>query len=256
MEIENPLSIDQTYMRITMLPHLLKATLRNLTHRPKVMQYEIGRTYIKRNEHFPLEEKFIAGVVAEQKGIGTFYDALGALKTFLHEFGAKDVHIKESATPAPYAHPKASADIFSGDILIATVYEVHPEVMRALDAGASEASAFEINYTHLIQAGQKEITYKPIPKFPGIEIDVSVLVDQHTHVGDIERLISAANDGLISQIKLVDIFMDHASLGEGKKSLTFRVMLQSNERTLTDEEMRQVQEAIAGKVTTAGYSIR
>lgn len=255
MEIENPLSVDQTYMRISMLPHLLKATLKNLTHRPKVMQYEIGRTYIKRSTYFPLEQKFITGVVAELKGVGTFYDVLGTVKTFLHEFRAKHISIKESTTPPPYAHPKACADIYSGDVLVATIYEVHPEIMRALGSNNAEASAFEINYTHLVAAGQNPAEYHPISKFPGIEIDVSVLVHQHTQVGQIEQLIESANDGLISGIRLVDIFMDK-NLGEDKKSLTYRVLLQSNDRTLTDEEMRTVQQKITERITAAGFSIR
>lgn len=250
--LDNPLSEDQTHLRISLLPNLLKSAVLNLYSRGNFKIYEIGRTYIKTTGIFPLEEKFIAGVIAKQS-IEIFYDALGALQSFIEQFGAKG-RVEECKNPPPYAHPSKCAEIKIAGKEIAVVYEVHPQVLKNFGIKA-EVGAFEINFTQLVAAGQNERAYRPIPRFPGIEIDVSVLVPKRTTVREILELIHHIDTALIANLKLIDIFEDK-SLGPDKKSFTFRILLQSPDRTLTDEEMKQVQERIFKTLTNSGFAIR
>ncbi|MBI5413299.1 phenylalanine--tRNA ligase subunit beta [Candidatus Peregrinibacteria bacterium] len=248
--IQNPLTDDQTHMRISLLPNILKAVEKNLNVRDNFKIYEIGRTYIKGPEFFPREEKFICGVV-----IGSFYDGLGALQAFLKAFPI-NARVETTATLPPYAHPAKCASLKAnrGGIEIATVYEVHPQILKNFGIKANVA-AFEINFTRLAELGQDEKNYIPIPRFPGIEIDVSVLVNAKTKVREIQELIRRSDQNLIANISLIDIFEDK-SLGEGKKSFTFRVLLQSPDRTLTDEEMKKVQERIFKTLRNEEFVIR
>lgn len=261
--IENPLTEDQTHMRVSLLPNMLKAIKENLKWEKEFKIYEIGRSYIKQNDYFPLEEKFICGIVIRpENDKEIFYDALGAVQNFLGKFGAKDFQVEKANgknTP-PYSHPSKCAIIKYRGKEIAIVYEIHPQVLKNFsieNAGAKSAvcASFEINFTRLVSAGQTEPTYKPLPRFPGIEIDISVLADKKTEARQILELIKRADNALISNISLVDIFSGK-SLGEGKKSFTFRVLLQSPDRTLTDSEMKQIQEKIFSLLQKAGFAIR
>ena len=253
--IENPLTEDQTHMRITLLPNMLKAVKENLKWKESFKIYEIGRSYIKQNDYFPLEEKFICGIIVRpENDKEIFYDALGATQNFLEKFGAKDCQIEKANgknTP-PYGHPSKCAVVKYRGKEIAVVYEIHPQVLKN---PKTVCAAFEINFTRLVAAGQTEHSYQPLPRFPGIEIDISVLAEQKTSARQILELIKRADSALITNISLVDIFSGK-SLGEDKKSFTFRVLLQSPDRTLTDSEMKQIQEKIFSLLQKAGFVIR
>jgi phenylalanyl-tRNA synthetase beta chain len=235
---------------------MLKSVAVALYSRDHLRLYEIGRTYIKGKEYFPREEKFICGVMVRQAHhdkLEIFYEALGALQTFLDQFGAK-VRIDAAQTPPPYSHPSKCAVAQSAGKEVAVIYEIHPQVLKNFGIDAHVA-AFEINFSRLVAAGQTERTYRPLPRFPGIEIDISVLVPKQTPVREALELIRKTDQQLIAHVSLIDIFEDK-SLGVDKKSFTFRVLLQSPDRTLTDDEMKQVQQRIFSALQGSSFSIR
>lgn len=257
VQILNPLTTDQTHMRITLVPHLLRAAARNLHVRESVSLYEIGRTYL-RAVYFPHEEKFIGGVVAHKNAPSQeacFSDARSSLVAFLECLSIQNVHVELAKTPPPYAHPKACAEIFAGDIHLATVYEIHPLVAKNYDL-PSGTSAFELNFTRLSNLQQKPFVFEPLPRFPGISIDISVLVDERTTVRAVETAIRRVESPLIAHIELLSTFEDSATLGAAKKSLTFRILLQSPERTLTEGEMQEVRQKVIDSLVATGYAVR
>lgn len=259
--LQNPLTLDQTHLRVSLLPNMLTSAVQNLKFHGVFKLYEIGRTYIKqKGAYFPLEEKFICGVIVRPENEhDVFYEALGALQSFLETFGAQKGRIEGTATPAPYAHPAKCATVTIHKEPVALAYEVHPVVLKNFGIEAN-CGVFEINFTKLAGFGKTERTYRETSRFPGIEIDISVLVDAQTPVREVSELIRHADavmkeQNLIADIKVIDIFTDKR-LGEGKKSVTVRVLLQSPDRTLTDEEMQQVQEKISRAVKGAGFEVR
>lgn len=260
--LANPLTQDQTHMRISLLPNLLTAVAANLNMGDSLNFYEIGRTYIKTSEFFPREEKFVCGLIAKKSAAKkkssndneTFYEILGVLHTFLKNFHAPKYYVREGQTPPPYAHPSKCAEFACGKDVIAIVYDVHPQVLKNFGIKA-DCSAFELNFTKLAMLGTQEATYAPLPKFPGIELDVSVLVEKTTPVREILELVKKSGGEFLKTVKLLDTFEDK-SLGENKKSLTVRAMLQSDERTLTDEESKQAETTIKASLTHSGFVIR
>lgn len=252
LKIQNPLTADQTHLRISMLPHLLKSIQLNSRKRDEVKLYEVGRTYIKK-EYFPLEEKFICGAVAHKNSKEVFYDALGALQTFLKSFHLR-ARVDAAKTVPPYAHPGKCASVIVDGKEVAVVFEVHPQILKNFEITVPTA-AFELNFTRFAGLKHGDAVYKQLPRFPGIELDVSVLVEKRTSAREVLELIRRTEQTLIADVSLVDIFEDK-SLGEGKKSLTFRVLLQSPDRTLTDDEMKTVHARIFEALKGRGFVIR
>lgn len=261
---ENPLTEDQTHLRISLLPNLLKSIALNLNSREEAKLYEIGRTYIKTEKYFPVEEKFICCVMVRPFGKLTtgaahhdreiFYDGLGAAQTFLERFNAPAFTTQIPDGIPPYAHPAKCAAIMIGNKEIGIVYEIHPAVLKNFGI-EKQCVAFEINFTKLVAQGQKDIAYRPIPRFPGIEIDVSILASCRIEARTLQDLIKQSAGPLMADLKLIDTF-EGAALGEGKKSFTFRILLQSPDRTLTDEEMKQVQNSVFKTLQSGGFEIR
>lgn len=257
--VANPLSNDQTHLRISLIPNLLKAAVRNAVTHDSVKLFEIGRTYIKENGEFmPKQDRYCAALSALKAG-DTFNEMLGALRVFLAEMKVPNVTIEKTTEPiAPYKHPRAHAAIMSGDTRLGSLFELNPLVLKNLDCPRdAHVAAFEINFTKLIALGEKPFVYKPMPKFPGIEIDVSVLVDSETEIGTVSHAIEGTeSNGLIQEIQYIDSFEDEEKLGIGKKSLTMRILLQSSERTLVDEDMKTVQNALFEEIAKKGWTIR
>ncbi len=267
LQVQNPLTEDQTHLRISMLPNILKSVAVNLHSRSAFKLYEVGRTYVKEMgkkpphsgaqpeaSFFPREEKFICGVVVRPAGKKEiFYDALGSATEFLNQFHMK-ARVDAAETPPPYAHPAKCASLKIDNKEVVAVYEVHPLVLKNFGIDVPVA-AFELNFTRFAALQKDEFQYRPLARFPGIEIDVSVLVPQKTTTREVQELIRKTNQPLITHISLRDIFEDK-NLGEGKKSLTFRILLQSPDRTLTDAEMKQTQDVLGKALAGRGFIIR
>lgn len=260
--IANPLSEDQTHLRISLIPTLLKSIAANEREFQEMNVYEIGRRYVKKDgSYFPLEEKFIAGAVSRTKPQTSgeiFYLAKGALEAFFQLLPLENISWMESKSIPPMAHPKKSADIIAINgqkkIFLGSIFELHPLVKRNFGI-RGEIACFSVNFSLLASLPQREWKYRPISKFPGIDIDISILVDRQTRSLDVEELIRKADNQLVQSISLIDTF-EGKTLGEEKKSLTYRIRLESTNRTLTDEEMHKVQQEIFQNLEREGFQIR
>jgi len=150
---------------------------------------------------------------------------------------------------------KAERDTtISGKDVIGWIYSVHPVVCKNFDTKA-DVGAFEINYTKLAALGRKETAYASLPKFPGINIDISVVVNRKARAEDVKATIAKSDEQLIESVELFDIFEDE-QLGKDKKSLAFSVYLQADDRTLTDNDMKETQQKIVANLEKAGGEVR
>lgn len=246
--LENYLSEDQTHMRISLIPNLLKTIARNLRFQSHFNIYEIGRTYKKIGNYFPLEEKKITGAIVGEGEV--FYEAKGALEAFFEKFNAPRLKSKKT-TPSPCAHPAKCL----GYGEVASCFELHPAIAKAFGLEKVKIAIFEINFTRLTALGHPDKKYRQIPRFPGIGIDISVVIDRKTEVEKVENTIRESDTHLIKDVKLFDIY-ESAAIEKDKKSLAFKVTLQANDRTLTDEEMTKTQNKIFQNLQALGGKIR
>ena len=83
------------------------------------------------------------------------------------------------------------------------------------------------------------IDYKALPKFPASTRDYSFVCDDALEVGTIEEVMATAGGKLVESIKLFDVFRGE-KIGEGKKSVSFRVSMRASDRTLTVEEADKI----------------
>lgn len=286
VRIKNYLSEDQTHLRISLVPNILKSIALNLKNYNNFKLYEIGRTYQDLQEYFPIEEKKICGVIVEKTGKKTassagkhneeiFYEAKGALEEFLKQFHLAGIEMQKGETFCPYAHPNKYAAYYSKTLPkiginptnspgfalhdnsqeIARVFELHPLVAKNYGIEDARIAIFEINFTRIAAAVQQEIKYRQLPKFPGIEIDISFLIDQKTEIGKVQKNIANCDKQLIRAVELFDIYQG-PNIPAGKKSLAFKVIMRADDRTLTDAEMKTVQQKIFAEITKLGGEIR
>lgn len=253
LKLLNYLSEGQTHLRISLVPGILKNLQLNIKNTDEIKLYEIGRTYKEIGEYFPLEEKKITGAILSDE---PFYEAKGAVETFFKNFNFQNIKPAEGIKDAPYAHPaKALSYIDQNSQTIARVFELHPIVQKNHGLENYNIALFEINFTEALKLPQPTRKFRPLPKFPSIKIDVSVIIPHATEVKTLQDSILEADKSLIKTVELFDLY-EGKPLEKGKKAAAFTVTMQAKDRTLTDEDMAKAQLKIFQSLEKLGGKIR
>lgn len=226
--IEHPVAEDKKYLRPSLLPLLLENTESNSRFFGRVRIFEIGKVFSGRAGG--VSEKLSLGIVlAAKKEPRLILEMKGVADELLRSLGVDDFSL-----------------IPSGDVLRA---EVDHQVLGAMYPARLErgwTAAFgEFDLDKILNLTEEEKEYVPLKKFPAVIRDISVLVDREIRIGDIVQEIQDVDSKLIENVDLVDEYVDE-KLG-GKQSLTFRIIFQADDRTLTDEEVNREM----GKISAA-----
>ena len=150
-----------------------------------------------------------------------------------------------SVSDNPSYHPGRCASVSVGGVHLGYLGQVHPTVAKNYGIDA-EVYCCEISFTKLLSVLLSDATYAPLPKYPGVSRDISIICDEALTVGEAESVITASAGKLLRGVKLFDIYRG-AGVPEGKKSLAFSMELRADDRTLTDADS----EAVMSKVLSA-----
>ena len=243
--ISNPLGEDTSIMRITALPSMMEAlALNNNMGNEDVMLYEMGNIYIPAEEEddLPCETNVLTlGMYGNvdfytMKGVIEGALALGRIK------GVEYVAVSDNAT----FHPGRCAKLVAADGEMLGIFgQLHPLTAQNYGFNAPVYAA-ELDFDAIFDHCDTVIEYKPLPKFPASTRDFSFVCDEALEVGKLSAVIAKAGGKLVEDVKLFDIYRG-AQLGEGKKSVSFRVTLRASDRTLTVEEADKV----SGKILSS-----
>ncbi len=261
--IRNPMSAEQGVMRTSLLPNLIAAVARNQSYgRGDVSLFEVGSVFLRRGEavsELPLHEladepTWAAGVLAGRRpaqiGQGSIWDVFDAKTLALEAIRAvagPAVRVKVTATSnVTYLHPGIAGELSldDGREVIGWFGEVHPDVRARLGVEGS-VFAFEVELDKLPLAPPAPM--RPIPRFPGSERDVSLLLGEDIPAARIVEVIEATHEPLLARVRLLEDYRDER-LGAGMKSMLWSIAYRSPERTLTDAEVDKAHEAIVARL--------
>ena len=248
VEIANPISQDVSLMQTTLLPSLMENAEKNSRYQEEFNLFEFGRAFFKETETVVSEEKHITGVMVKS----SFHDLKGKIEVLFETLGVTPRYVAVNNTEK-FMHPARSCDILVGKEIVGFITEIHPQILQNFDINNS-VIAFEINFKKILEAKQRKIFYKPISKYPSINLDISVLVDQKTAAEKLLRAIQRT-DKLIHKTEIIDLY-EGKHIPEGKKSLTFSIVYQSLEKTLTDEEIQMIHQKAIINLEKQGAEIR
>ncbi len=242
MRIQNPLGEDTSIMRTIALPSMLDILGRNYAYHNKAVKlYELAKIYLPQKGDLPAEPKMLV--------LGTYGDG----ETFFTLKGELDAIIAGLRLPkAAYAacngnpsfHPGRCAAVSMNGVHLGYMGQVHPLVAKNYGIDA-EVYCVEIDFSKMFELRLPEPTYVPLPKYPGVSRDLSLLCDEAVTVAQIEDVITASAGKLLRGVKLFDIYRG-VGVPEGKKSMAFSLELRSDERTLTESDC----EGVTTKVLT------
>ncbi len=245
IKIKNKLSEDYTMMRTTTLPSMMQTVATNYTKKNKdVNLFEIARVYTDtesniENGEIPEEPTVLSlAVYGEQED---FYTVKGIIENILETANIKRYEIEKEDTDVSM-HPGRTAKIMIGKDAIATFGEVHPTVCKNYGIKTKVYYA-KVDVDKLVKYSKEDKKYVPVPKYPAVERDIAVIVDEDIEVGKIEKVITKKCKKILEEIKLFDIYRSE-KLGEKKKSIAFALTFRAQDKTLTDEEINGAMDTI------------
>ena len=111
----------------------------------------------------------------------------------------------------------------------------------------SETCAFEIYVPQLVAASKKDRVYKQLPKFPGIARDLAVTTESKVTVADIIKTAKSAGGKYLRDVKMFDVYTGD-KLGEGLKSVAISLSFRADDKTLSDDDIKNDIDNIIGKL--------
>lgn len=243
LQVANPIIAEQKYMR----PSLLPAIRRNLSDNSRFFNdfrlFEIGREYCKGRDGAPVERTHLVATIFSRETNGA---SLLEMKRAAH-YLAENGKVVPAKAHSRTVHPERSAHIEVGGQRIGHLYELHPSL---LDRGRAAILDLDLDTLQSLPAPRR--SYQPLRRFPTSSFDLSIVAGSHELVATLEdKLCHLAGEGLVS-LQFLLIFL----LPPDKKSVSFRLTLGADDRTLTAEEVTRTRERIVGGIKAAGYELR
>ncbi len=242
----NPLSVEQSVLRTSLLPGLLAAVRRNLGHRvPDVALFEVGRVFWSRpDEQLPREPMRMGAVTAGLAQPASWWageqpvslaHARGAAEFLLEGLGLDSLQFAAPQDTPPYFQAGACLAVESSGRALGRLGEVHPRVRAAYDVDRP-VFYLEMDLDAVGQLSGRPPVFKPLPRFPGITLDMAMAVDQAVPAG---QVIAAAWDDApdtLRDVSLFDVYQGKP-LAKDQKSLGLRFTYRDDQRTLTEQEV-------------------
>lgn len=256
LRISNPLSYDKSYLRHSVLASLLDTAERNSRHQSTLSLFEIGPIFLQSEnpDGLPDELTRLAIVTAGQRHPAgwqpahsepmDFYDLKGILEDLLEGLHISEVRFSKGEHPG--FHPGKCALIYAGENQIGYCGEIHPGVREQYEWGDTfkyPILAADIDMDMLINLIPDQRLSKDVPDFPAVIEDLAFILDEAVPAAESAAWIEKVGGKLLVDLQLFDVFRS-ALIGEGKKSLAYRLTYQAPDRTLTDTEVAQVRSRI------------
>ena len=243
--LPNPMSIDKSVIRTSLIPSLLNTYNYNKARKVEDINiYEIAKTYDKSyNEEskiaFLMKGNYVTNPWKGSMKVD-FYLMKGIVESILDYLGFKNRYsfVKSNVKDL---HPGVSADILLDRKRIGIMGRVHPKVCK------DEVYVCELSLNALMTK-VKPLKYKEASKYPTIVKDVAFIVPKSMSSSEVEIVIKKAGGRLLNEINVFDVY---EKLDNDKKSIAYTLTFMDSNRTLTDEEVMNVFDNVINKVTTS-----
>ncbi|MCG7409867.1 phenylalanine--tRNA ligase subunit beta [Paenibacillus sp. ACRRX] len=260
VKLAMPMSEDRSVLRTSFIPGLLDTAGYNRNRKNEDVQlFEVGSIYVTDNAalaELPEEKSVLAvlmtgkrrtpqwNIQAEQVD---FYDIKGALDSLFSHLGIIGRVRYAADRPAGF-HPGRSASIYlqsdSGEVLLGTIGQIHPDLQRSKDLG--ETYVAEILLQPVIDTTSFAIEYQVLPRFPAVERDIALVLDRQAEVGHFVNTAKETAEAWLESVRVFDVYTGDR-IAADKKSVAISLVYRNPEQTFTDEEIT----ALHGKVVAA-----
>ena len=250
--ITNPLAAEESVLRTSLRPGLLRAIAYNESHRiDRASLFEIGKVFgvPAAGANLPDEREHLAVALAGRDAI----DAVRIWKVLADTLAIDGVSIDQTRVPAGL-HPGRSGALVVGDAVIGEIGEVDPGVLDTL--GVRERVAWmQLDLATALAGPHGQHRYHHISRYPSSDLDLAFEVDDSVPASVVEAAVVSGAGELLVGLELFDVFRG-TPLTDGRRSLAFRLRLQARDRTLTEADLASVKDSTVAAAAEVGAMLR
>jgi phenylalanyl-tRNA synthetase beta chain len=252
LAVANPMVAEEVELRSSLLPGLLGALARNVTRQEDALRlFEIGRVFRRQDGPWPAESEFAALLLAWPGD-----DARAAVQAWRTlEGGLRLQPVLFEASAVDGLHPGRSARLRDqAGCLVGVVGELDPaHVAEAGLVAGRRIGWLAVDLAALLAAPKKPESVVVPSRFPTAEFDLAFVVDDETPAAVVEERLRGAAGALLVHIALFDVFRG-PSLGEGRRSLAWRLRVAAPDRTLGEEDLAQLRSRCVAAAEAGGLA--
>ena len=254
LKISNAISDDQSFMRNSMIFNHLETAEMNYKKGYKNIQiFEIGPIYNTSQS----QENILSMLISSQENTNSifksedfnFYSISNLVSNLISSlnFDAKQFNISRSTSNT--FHPGQSAELNMGKKLIARYGKVHPLIIEEFPK-LKNSYAIELFFENLPIDSISRTNSSNIldSQFQFSEKDFSFVFEKEQNLFEVQRYVNGIDKNLIKNVEFFDLY-ESKDLGENSKSVTFRVTIQSKDKTLDEKDLEQIHNNILEKVS-------
>jgi phenylalanyl-tRNA synthetase beta chain len=265
--LRNPLSDEQGVLRTSLVVPGLVGVLQLNQRRGRrdAQLFEVGRVFLPgdRPEAWPVREVQRLGLLlsgvhppphwSARPRKGDVYDAIGLLQLLAQRLGRPEWDVRAGAPVPAFLHPGQSAAVWSGEASVGYVGRIHPDQAAAWEL-REETVVAELDLEPLL-APRPAVRVRPLPRFPGVTRDLSVVVPAGLAARTLEEAIRPAAGELLRGVEVTDRY-EGPPLLPGTVSLTVMLTYQDPARTLTGDEVQASVRKVVEALRAQGAEIR
>ena len=248
-----PQSPDAEVLRTNMGPTLLAVLQENKSFGSDFGVFEIGRVCEGLKDDGTANERKVLGIALFSRTKGErelYFDLLEMLKVLGREIKGVDFTFANCEPDHDFQHPRNTATVSCNGKTLGWISTLHPAVAAKVDRrGIAVCAQLDMDDFATLQA--QLLSYREPSRFPGIDIDLSLLLPEGVTFADLQPAWKDVDAALLSDVSMVDLFTQGA-----QKSLTLRFAFSSGVKTLSKEEVQPVVDGIVAKLTALGAALR
>lgn len=257
--VANPITPERSVMRRTLLVSALENLARNLRYTPRVGVFEVGRVYLPEQPQgdLPTEERRVSVLLCGPREPESFYtpeseemdffDLKGVVETLVERLGFKPAAVEFRAAPNTGAFGPRCAELVIDGAAVGLLGEIHPNVAAAFGLAQRRVCVAELQILPLVRPAWSRDPMPPISVYPPVVEDLAFVVEEQVTARQVQDALLAVGKGLVADIALFDVYRGDA-LPANHKSLAFRLTYQSLDHSLTEKEVNQLRNRLAGNV--------
>jgi phenylalanyl-tRNA synthetase beta chain len=253
--ITNPVAPDKSRLRRSLLASVLDDLERNVRCSDSLAFFEIGPVFEPKGSELPDELPRLALAMTGLREQASwddkpttdydFFDLKGRIEELLAGLQLGRASFSPAGS-SPHLHPGKSAEVRIREQLVGTLGELHPMVKEHYEFGPAPVLVAEFDVA-LLRSLKPRAEIVPVPEYPPVLEDIALILDQDVPASRVEELIREAGGDAITNVRLFDIYRGE-QVGEGKKSLAYRLTYQAPDRTLTDAEAAAIRNRIVKRL--------
>jgi phenylalanyl-tRNA synthetase beta chain len=253
--LSNPLLQEYSALRTDLLSGLIEACEFNLQQGNGVLNgFEIGHVFSRQEEGL-LETEAVAGMIGGDRTQGkwsrsgrdqplTWFEAKGILQSVFEGVGLPVEYQPDRRDDR--LHPGRTASLWVQGDRLGSFGQLHPQLRQERDL-PDEVYAFELDldivFKHLADPVVMMPTFAPYSTFPASDRDLAFFVPTDVAVADLSRTMTQAGGQLLQSVELFDEYRGER-VPAGQRSLAFRLVYRTNDRTLTDADIDPVHQNV------------